>query len=105
MFNAVDPDFNTVFKWSDVTRWLNIEAESLTLDDRLSCLRMSAKVLQSVCSPAPVIVPCSAIPAGEDLTVAEQLEEVLRVRRVRIFNRIVKPNLRARVGWDVARGD
>lgn len=105
VFNTMNPNFNAVVKWPNLTGWLSREAESLTLDNRLTSLRVDPKILESVCSPALIVVLCSAIPASKDLAVAEQLEEILGIRRVRILDRIVKPDLRARISWNIARGD
>jgi hypothetical protein len=105
MFNTVNSHLNAIVKWSDRMSQVSSEAESFTLDDWLSSLRVVTKVLQSVCSYTFVVVLCGAVPAGKDLAVAEQFEKILRVRWVRIFNRIVEPNLRAGVKWNVVGGN
>lgn len=86
VFNPMNPNFDAVVEWSEAGGWLSGKAESLTLDNWLSGVRMSAEVLETVGSSALVVVLRSEVPAGKDFTIAEQLEEVLRVGRVRSLN-------------------
>lgn len=105
MFNSVDTNFNAIIKRSNMIGRIRREIECLTFNHRLSGLGMSTKVFESICSPALVVVLRSAVPAGKDLAIAKQLEEILRVGWVRSLNGIVEPNLSARIRWNIARSD
>lgn len=63
---------------------------------------MRAEVFETISGSSLIAVLSSAVPAGEDLPITEQLEEILRVRGVGIVDGIVEPDLRARVAWNVA---
>lgn len=98
----MNPKFDAVVKRTNLTGRLVRETESLTLDHWQASLRVSAKVFKTECCSALIVVLCSAVPAGKALAVVEQLEEILRIRGMRILNRVVKPDLSTRIRRNVA---
>ncbi len=106
MFDSMDSDLNNVF----LCIWLNVvcnvagELQSLSQDiNPATKLGMVIFTREIVHHLAMIIMLLSAVPARDDLSVQEGLEEVCSAGRVRPIDTIFEPDLTARVDRYVAR--